>query len=89
MYAIRSYYGRDIALTNREALLEMMERFELFFAELKEDVRFGEGRPPSGAGAGPEEPVDREEPLEREPHLDPVHGGASRTDERGQRNNFV
>jgi prephenate dehydrogenase len=34
---------RDIALTNREALLEMMERFERFFAELKEDVRSGEG----------------------------------------------
>jgi len=34
---------RDIALTNREALLEMMERFERFFAELKEDVRAGEG----------------------------------------------
>jgi len=34
---------RDIALTNREALLEMMERFECFFAELKEDVRLGEG----------------------------------------------
>ena len=34
---------RDIALTNREALLEMMERFERFFAELKEDVRCGDG----------------------------------------------
>jgi prephenate dehydrogenase len=34
---------RDIALTNRDALLEMMERFERFFAELKEDVRSGEG----------------------------------------------
>ena len=34
---------RDIALTNREALLEMMERFEEFFAELKEDVRRGDG----------------------------------------------
>jgi prephenate dehydrogenase len=34
---------RDIALANREALLEMMERFETFFAELKEDVRAGEG----------------------------------------------
>jgi prephenate dehydrogenase len=33
---------RDIALTNRDALLEMMERFERFFAELKEDVRSGE-----------------------------------------------
>lgn len=34
---------RDIALTNREALLEMMERFESFFAELKEDVHRGDG----------------------------------------------
>ena len=34
---------RDIALTNREALLEMMERFEAFFAELREDVRAGDG----------------------------------------------
>lgn len=34
---------RDIAVTNREALLEMMERFEAFFAELKEDVRAGDG----------------------------------------------
>jgi len=34
---------RDIALTNRDALLEMMERFEEFFAELKEDVRRGDG----------------------------------------------
>ncbi|MDO3379434.1 prephenate dehydrogenase [Geoalkalibacter halelectricus] len=34
---------RDIALTNRAALLEMMERFEHFLAELKEDVRSGEG----------------------------------------------
>ncbi|MEJ2201134.1 MAG: prephenate dehydrogenase/arogenate dehydrogenase family protein [Desulfuromonadaceae bacterium] len=34
---------RDIALSNREALLEMMERCEAFFAELKEDVRNGEG----------------------------------------------
>lgn len=34
---------RDIAVTNREALLEMMEQFETFFAELKEDVRRGEG----------------------------------------------
>jgi prephenate dehydrogenase len=33
---------RDIALTNREALLEMMEQFETFFAELKEDVRRGD-----------------------------------------------
>ncbi len=35
---------RDIALGNREALLEMMELFEKFFAELKEDVRSGDGR---------------------------------------------
>jgi len=34
---------RDIALTNREALLEMMEQFETFFAELKQDVRKGDG----------------------------------------------
>jgi prephenate dehydrogenase len=34
---------RDIALTNRNALVEMMERFEGFFNELKEDVRFGDG----------------------------------------------
>jgi prephenate dehydrogenase len=34
---------RDIAMTNREALLEMMEQFEAFFAELKEDIRRGEG----------------------------------------------
>jgi prephenate dehydrogenase len=34
---------RDIALTNREALLEMMELFERFLAELKEDVRSGDG----------------------------------------------
>ncbi len=33
---------RDIALTNREALLEMMEQFESFFSELKEDVRNGD-----------------------------------------------
>ncbi len=32
---------RDIALTNQSALLEMMEQFETFFAELKEDVRQG------------------------------------------------
>lgn len=32
---------RDIALTNREALIEMMEQFEVFFAELKEDVATG------------------------------------------------
>lgn len=34
---------RDIALTNRAALIEMMERFERFFAELKDDVKEGEG----------------------------------------------
>jgi prephenate dehydrogenase len=34
---------RDIALTNKEALLEMMERFETFFAELRKDVRDGDG----------------------------------------------
>ncbi len=33
---------RDIALTNQGALLEMMEQFETFFAELKEDVRKGD-----------------------------------------------
>jgi len=32
---------RDIALTNREALVEMMEQFEVFFAALKEDVATG------------------------------------------------
>jgi prephenate dehydrogenase len=32
---------RDIALTNREALVEMMGQFETFFAELKEDVATG------------------------------------------------
>jgi len=32
---------RDIALTNREALVEMMEQFETFFAELKADVAVG------------------------------------------------
>jgi prephenate dehydrogenase len=32
---------RDIALTNREALVEMMEQFETFFNELKEDVLLG------------------------------------------------
>ncbi len=35
---------RDIALGNREALVEMMELFETFFAELKEDVRSGDDR---------------------------------------------
>jgi prephenate dehydrogenase len=34
---------RDIAETNREALLEMMEQFETFFAELKTDIREGSG----------------------------------------------
>ncbi|MDT8440551.1 MAG: prephenate dehydrogenase/arogenate dehydrogenase family protein [Desulfuromonadales bacterium] len=33
---------RDIALTNRDALLEMMSQFERFFAELKEDVAAGD-----------------------------------------------
>jgi prephenate dehydrogenase len=32
---------RDIALTNRDALVEMMEQFETFFKELKEDVILG------------------------------------------------
>jgi prephenate dehydrogenase len=32
---------RDIALTNRDALVEMMQQFESFFAELKEDVASG------------------------------------------------
>lgn len=34
---------RDIAQTNRAALIEMMEQFEAFFAELKEDVVSGSG----------------------------------------------
>lgn len=34
---------RDIAETNREALLEMMEQFELFFHELKKDIDQGDG----------------------------------------------
>ena len=34
---------RDIAETNREALLEMMERFESSFAELKVDIAEGNG----------------------------------------------
>jgi prephenate dehydrogenase len=34
---------RDIAETNREALLEMMGQFEIFFAELKADVAQGSG----------------------------------------------
>jgi len=33
---------RDIALTNADALIEMMERCEVFFAELKEDIRKGD-----------------------------------------------
>ena len=33
---------RDIALTNQDALIEMMEQFETFFAELKADVRSGQ-----------------------------------------------
>ncbi len=33
---------RDIAMTNQSALLEMMEQFEAFFSELKEDVRKGD-----------------------------------------------
>ena len=33
---------RDIAMTNQSALLEMMEQFETFFSELKEDVRKGD-----------------------------------------------
>lgn len=32
---------RDIALTNRDALVEMMEHFEKFLSELKEDIREG------------------------------------------------
>jgi len=34
---------RDIALTNRDALLEMIERFEASLAELKEDIRDEKG----------------------------------------------
>ncbi len=34
---------RDIAETNRDALLEMMEQFEVFFAELKADIATGDG----------------------------------------------
>lgn len=34
---------RDIAETNRDALIEMMEQFEIFFAELKADVAAGKG----------------------------------------------
>jgi len=33
---------RDIALTNREALIEMMGQFETFFRELKDDVKRGD-----------------------------------------------
>ena len=32
---------RDIALTNREALIEMMGQFENFFSELKKDIEMG------------------------------------------------
>ncbi len=35
---------RDIALTNREALLEMVERFEVSLRELKEDIAAGDGQ---------------------------------------------
>lgn len=34
---------RDIALSNREALLEMMSQYERFFAELKRDIADGDG----------------------------------------------
>lgn len=34
---------RDIAETNRDALLEMMAQFEIFFAELKADIEAGNG----------------------------------------------
>jgi len=34
---------RDIAQTNRDALIEMMTQFETFFAELKDDVAKGDG----------------------------------------------
>ncbi|WP_155876073.1 prephenate dehydrogenase/arogenate dehydrogenase family protein [Desulfuromonas sp. AOP6] len=34
---------RDIAMTNKDALVEMMENFEACFAELKKDVRDGDG----------------------------------------------
>jgi len=33
---------RDIALTNRDALIEMMDQFETFFGELKDDVARGD-----------------------------------------------
>ena len=35
---------RDIALTNRDALIEMMTHFEAFFAELKEDIQTGDSQ---------------------------------------------
>jgi len=35
---------RDIAQSNREALLEMIDRFETCLAELKADIRSGEGQ---------------------------------------------
>jgi prephenate dehydrogenase len=35
---------RDIAQTNREALLEMMAQYERFFAELKQDIAAGDGQ---------------------------------------------
>lgn len=34
---------RDIAETNRDALLEMMEQFESFFIELKAEIKAGQG----------------------------------------------
>lgn len=34
---------RDVAETNRDALIEMMEQFETFFRELKKDVAEGQG----------------------------------------------
>jgi prephenate dehydrogenase len=34
---------RDIALTNRESLLEMIACFEAFFAELRQDIAAGDG----------------------------------------------
>ena len=34
---------RDIALTNREALIEMMDQFVTFFSELKQDVATADG----------------------------------------------
>lgn len=35
---------RDIALTNRDALLEMIDRYETFLGELKQDIRSGDGQ---------------------------------------------